>query len=97
MADKPITGGAEQTSPGLDRRQCVFRIAKAAAVTVAAAATLYVAPVALHIADEAHAKGSKRKGSKRKIKIKFASRRRRKLPSRRRRRFATRRRFPTRR
>jgi hypothetical protein len=87
MADHPIIDGTEQVSPDLDRRRCVFRIAKAAAVTFAAAATLYVAPLALRIADEAEAKGSKRK-----VKIKVGSRRRPKMPSRRRRRrFATRR------
>ena len=88
MTDKPITGGTEQVSTDLDRRRCVFRIAKATAATFAMAATLYVAPLALRIADEAEAKGSKRK-----VKIKVGSRRRPKLPSgrRRRRRFATRR------
>lgn len=77
MADNPT----KQVSPDLDRRRCIFRIAKVAAATVAAAASLYVAPLALHIADEAEAKGSKRK-----VKVKFASRRRVKMPSHRRRR-----------
>jgi ferric-dicitrate binding protein FerR (iron transport regulator) len=81
MADHTINDGIEQVSPDLDRRRCVFRIAKAAAVTLAAAATFYVAPLALRIADQAEAKGSKRK-----VKIKGGSRRRPKMPSRRRRR-----------
>jgi hypothetical protein len=87
MADNP-TADNEHVSPDLDRRRCIFRIAKVAAGTFAAAATLYVAPLALQIADEAEAKGSKRK-----VKVKFGSRRRAKMPSHRRhrRRFATRR------
>jgi hypothetical protein len=68
-----------------DRRRCVFKIAKATAATAAAVATLYMAPLALRIDDEAEAKGSKRRR-------KGPSRRRAKMPSRRRRR-----RFPTRR
>jgi hypothetical protein len=87
MTDKPVAGGTKPISPDLDRRRCVFRIAQAAAATFAMAATIYVAPMALRIADEAEAKGSKRK-----VKIKLGSRRRPKVPSRRRRRrFATRR------
>ncbi len=81
MTDKP-TSGADQGSPDVNRRSCLFKIAAATAATLTVATTLYMAPLALRIADEAEAKG----GSKRKIKIKFGSRRRRpKMPSGRRR------------
>lgn len=75
----------------IDRRQCVFKIAKAAAGTAAAAATLYMAPVALRISDEAEAKGSKRRKGPTMRRPKGPSRRRFKAPTRRRRRFPTRR------
>ena len=88
MADEQIIGGPRD----LNRRRCVFKIAKVVAGTAAAAATLYMAPMVVRIADEAQAKGSKRKGShKRKGPSK------RKAPSRRRRHHATRRRSATRR
>lgn len=90
MVDKPKAGAPGQAPPDLDRRRCVFRIGTTAALTVAAAAALYMAPVALHIADEAEAKGSKRK-----VKIKHGSRRRARAPSRRH--MSRRRGFPTRR
>lgn len=83
MADDGICTKVEP-SVDLERRRCVFKIVT---LTAGAAASLYIAPLAIRIGDEAEAKGSKRPKPR-----KGPSKRRMKMPSGR-----HRRRFPTRR
>jgi hypothetical protein len=64
MTNTPITVVTDDSDTDLNRRRCMFKIAKAAATTAAVAATLYMAPLVVRI-DEAEAKGSKRGGGSR--------------------------------